>query len=383
MSKRPRIMLSAGEASGDMHAAHAIEALHAHGIDPVLYGMGGPHLANLGMELTLDCRELAVIGIVEVLIQYRKIMAKLEILRDRLRSDPPDLLILVDYPDFNLKLAETAKSLGIPVLFYVSPQVWAWRPKRVERIGNLVDMMAVLFPFEVKFYEEANIPVRFVGHPLVDEVYSNFTPSEAKQHLDVDESRPLVGLLPGSRKGEIKRVLPILLESAKHVLTSNPDVAFVIPVAPTLQASELEEQVTASGLEIKLVSDKTYDVMQACDAIITASGTATLEVGMMQTPMAIAYRVNPITFAIMHRMITIPDIGLVNIVAGKRIVEEFIQKQADPMAIAQEITHILNDDDYRKNMIEELKQVKEKMGDGGASENVAQLIKEMLPATNN
>lgn len=372
-------MISAGEASGDHHAARFVGALQRRGTEPVLYGMGGPHLQKAGMELVVDCRTLAIVGIVEVLIHWRRIMRELEKLRERMRADPPDLLILVDYPEFNLKLAETAKELGVPVLFYVSPQVWAWRPHRVKRIGQLVDRMAVLFPFEVPFYEDAGIPVEYVGHPLVDDILPAITPEQARTEFGLDPERRTLGLMPGSRQGEIDRLLPLLLDSARRVQARLGPLNLVLPLAGTLDEAPVRERLAASGLDVTLVpGGRAYDVIQVCDAVITASGTATLEIGLMGVPMAVVYRVNWLTWQIMHRLMTVDDIALVNIVAERRIVQEFIQREARPRAIATEVTRLLHDADYRRRVIEALSLVRARMGEGGGPDRLAAVIQRMI-----
>ncbi|MDO6459530.1 lipid-A-disaccharide synthase [Granulosicoccaceae sp. 1_MG-2023] len=378
MSRPYKVMFSAGEASGDMHAANALRSLKAQGIELEAVAVGGPKLAAEGAEILLDCRELSVIGIFEVLIQYRRLLKKLNFVRDCLREQKPDLLVIVDYPDFNLKLAETARELGIPVLFYVSPQVWAWREHRVHRIGSLVSMMAVIFPFEVAFYEKAGVPVRYVGHPLVDEVGSDLSREQAREALGVAGEAPVVALLPGSRRGEVGRILPVMRDALEILRRQRPDVRFLLPVAGTLEDGLVDNLLGDSSEAIIRVRGRAYDVMQAADAVLTASGTATLETAMMGTPMAIVYRVNWLSYAIMSRMIRIPDIGLVNIVAGRRIVQEFVQKQARPEAIAAELQRLLDDPGYAAQMRAELAQVQAKMGEGGASDKVAALIGEML-----
>jgi len=379
MGEQPRLMISAGEASGDHHAARFIDALKRRGTEPALCGMGGPHLQAAGMELIVDCRDLAIIGIVEVLIHWRRIMRELEKLRARLRSDPPDLLVLVDYPEFNLKLAETAREVGVPVLFYVSPQVWAWRPHRVQRIGGLVDMMAVLFPFEVDFYERAGVPVRYVGHPLVDEIHPSVTEPEARTEFALRDDRPTLGLMPGSRRGEIERLLPILIDTAARVERERGPVNLLLPLAGTLDPELVQARIDASGLDIRLVpGGRAYDVMQICDAIVTASGTATLEIALMGVPMAVIYRVNWLTWQIMRRLMTVDDIALVNIVAGRRIVQEFVQSGARPVAIAREAIRLLDDTAYRARMRGDLSGVAAKMGEGDGPGRMAALIEEML-----
>jgi len=361
-----------------MHAAHAVTELRNRGVEFDCFGMGADKLAAAGMELMLDCRELAVIGIVDVLINYPRFMKRLAKLRQTLTERQPDLLVIVDYPDFNLKLAETAKELGIPVLFYISPQIWAWRKKRIHRIGSLVSHMAVLFPFEVDVYEAADIPVTYVGHPLVDDAKSVFTQSEARQHLGLAGNNRLVALLPGSRNGELKRNLPVMLDTAAVLNQSHPNIQFVLPVAPTLDRAIVDELLKHVALQISTVDSQSYDVMRAADVVLSASGTATLETAMLGTPMAIMYVINPLNYAIMKRMIQIDDIGLVNIVAGKRICQEFVQDNAQPKAIATELEKCMVDLAYRQNMEAELARVRDKMGTGGASNRVAGLIESML-----
>lgn len=376
-STRLNLMISAGEASSDMHAAHVIDELRSRGVEFDCFGMGANKLKAAGMELTLDCRELSVIGIVDVLINYPRFMRRLATLRKTMAQRKPDLLIIVDYPDFNLKLAETAKELGIPVLFYISPQVWAWRKKRVKRIGQLVSHMAVLFPFEVDVYEEADIPVTYVGHPLVDDAKSEFNKTDARTHLNVPGNEKLVALLPGSRNAELKHNFPVMLETATVLKNKYPNIQFVVPIAPTLERTTVDELLAQLPFEVHSTDGQSYHVMRAADVVLCASGTATLETAMLGTPMAVMYIINPINYAIMKRLIQIDDIGLVNIVAGKRICQEFVQHEAQPEAMAQELEKCLNNNDYRQSMEAELNQVQQKMGSGGASQRVASLIESL------
>jgi lipid-A-disaccharide synthase len=375
-------MISAGEASGDLHAANLVKALHR--IDPSIRvtGMGSNKLREVGAELLVDCADIAVVGLVEVLANYRLIKRALNKLAGAIRTNPPDLLILVDYQEFNFRLAKIAKQQGVKVLFYISPQVWAWRPHRVHKIGKLIDMMAVLFPFEEKFYRNANVPVSFVGHPLVDEARPDKTRAECLAAYQLDAGQKVIGLFPGSRKGEIKRVLPILLESAALLKQKHPEAAFILPVASTLSIEHIEAYLSGHvHLNIRVVKDRPYNVMQVCDAIMAASGTATLEIALLGIPNTIVYRIAPLSYFILKRMITIDSIGLVNIVAEKKIVQEFVQQQAEPEKIAAEIDRILCDDAYRANMIGELAKVREKLGKEGGSDNIAQLAYSMLSTT--
>ncbi|MEE9321011.1 MAG: lipid-A-disaccharide synthase [Granulosicoccus sp.] len=379
MGKRYTLMVSAGEASGDAHAAQALSALHNQGLEFDSFGMGAGKLAAIGTEVLVDCRDLAVIGIVDVLLNYPKFMKRLKLLRQALTRRKPDLLIIVDYPDFNLKLAETARATGIPVLFYISPQIWAWRTGRVKRIGELVSHMAVLFPFEVEVYQKADIPVTFVGHPLVDDAQSDLTQVAAQTHFGIEQGSQLLTLLPGSRRGEIQRNLPVMLTTAHRLLEHIPNCRFLLPLAPTLARTDLDSMLDNS-LPITIAEGQACDAMRAADAVLTASGTATLETALIGTPMVVMYVINPINHALMKRMIRIDDIALVNIVAGKRIVPEFIQQAADPQAMADALIPLLHDTDTMQRMREELAIVKARMGEGGASQRVAKLIVRVLEA---
>lgn len=377
MSKR--IMVVAGEASGDMHAANFVRATHEMKPDIQFYGMGSTHMQDAGTELLVDCSDIAVVGLIEVLAKYRTIMRALNQLKDSIRQEPPDLLVLVDYQEFNFKLATFAKEQGVKVLFYISPQVWAWRQHRVHKIGKIIDMMAVILPFEEKFYHDANVPVRFVGNPLVDEARADKDKDTCLKEYGLDENHPVTGLFPGSRKGEIKRVLPVQLAAAERLHKDKPNLQFILPIAHTLDRDEFEACMQKySHLKVILVQDKPYNVMQCCDAIITASGTATLEIALMGIPNCITYKIAPLSYWILKRMVKIDDIGLVNIVAEKRIVQEFIQHDAEPEIIADEINRILDDENYRENMITEMDKVREKLGKSGGSRNLAELALEML-----
>ncbi|MEM6986142.1 MAG: lipid-A-disaccharide synthase [Pseudomonadota bacterium] len=376
-----KLMVSAGEASSDLHAANAIRTLQQRGVNPQLFGMGGLELQKLGMRLDVDNRELAVIGIVEVLARYPEFRKKLALLRDTLRAEKPDLLMLVDYPDFNLKLAETAISMNVPVLYYISPQIWAWRSGRIKRIGRLVSHMAVLFPFETKYYEAEQIPVTYVGHPLMDEVPTDLVKKDCREQLEVPQDATCIGLMPGSRRGELKRLLPVLIDSAKHLLARDPSLTFVLPLADALEPDSLDAYAALGDLPVKVVRGKTHEAIKACDAVAVASGTATLEVALLGTPMVIVYKVQAVNYAILSRLVKIPHIGLVNIVAERGVVKELIQAQATPSAVGEELERLLHDQTYRSEVTDALAAVAARMGAPGASARVGDLINRL--ATDN
>ena len=373
-----RIMIVAGEASGDLHAANFVKAALAINSDLHFYGIAGTKMQAAGVEAVHDAAELAVMGLIEPLLNYRKLSAVLTHMKQLVSEDRPDLLVLIDYPGFNLRLAKTAKEYGVKVLFYVSPQVWAWRQGRVKKIGERIDMMAVIFPFETEFYERFQIPVRYVGHPLVDEVRTTMSKEAAQQHFGLDSNRRTVGLFPGSRRGEVKRLLPIMLKAAKQLKQSHPELQFILPVASSLKPEMIQPCLDAVDVEVITVEGQSYDVAQTCDAIMTASGTATLEIAMLGIPMAITYKVAWLTWIIVEHMIKIPHIGLANIVAGEEVAKEYVQNAATPEALSREIGHILGDADYAAKMREKLAEVKRRLGEGGGSENLARLALEML-----
>lgn len=372
------VMICAGEASGDLHAANLIHALRKMQPELDVRAMGSSQLEAANADMLVDCRDIAVVGIVEVIKHWGDIQAALQVLKDSLKDNPPDLLILVDYVEFNLKLAKYAKSLGIKVLFYVSPQVWAWRSGRVPKIGKVIDMMAVLFPFETEIYEKYNVPVRFVGHPLADEVHPTMSKTEAQSTYGLNAEFSTVGLLPGSRRGEVERILPTLLEAAKLIEKTLGSVQFVLPIAPTLEREFVQVFIDAAGVDIQLIDGDSHNVIHACDAVMVASGTATLEIALLETPMSIVYKVSSISYQILSRMIEIEHIGLANIVAGKAATPEFIQHYAEPHIIAAEVVKQLTDLEYRSQMIADMQQIKIKLGAGGGSKKIAELANDML-----
>ncbi|MDH5388013.1 MAG: lipid-A-disaccharide synthase [Gammaproteobacteria bacterium] len=378
MSNPKTVFIVAGEASGDLHAANLCKELLGIDDSIQLQGMGGKNMREAGVDVLFDASRLAVVGIVEVLFKYRMIKGVLNQIEAHIKQSPPDLLILVDYQEFNQKLAAYAKSLGIKVLFYIGPQVWAWRPKRVYKMARIVDQMAVIFPFEVELYKKADVAVEFTGHPLVDEIIPDKNAQQARAALSLDEITT-VGLFPGSRMGEIERLLPIMLATAKLLRNTYPDLQFVLPLASTVQREDLAIYgKDLASLKVRLIENNTHDVIQACDSIIVASGTATLEIGLMGTPMVITHKLAWLSYFILSRLVKISHIGLVNIVPGKEIVKEFIQHEAQPEKLAAETLHILEDKNYNQNMRDELLKLRELLGTGGGSKNIARLAYSML-----
>jgi len=371
-------MLVAGEASGDRHAANLFLELKKRLPDVRGIGMGGRKMAEAGIDIRYDSSDIGVIGLIEVLKHYGDIKQALTSMQTIVCKEKPDLLICVDYKEFNYKLAKKASTCGVKVLFYVSPQVWAWRPGRVKKYDKIIDTMAVIFPFEVPYYEREGIPVRFVGHPLAEKVHPTETRQTVMKRLRLDADRPVTGLLPGSRANEIKRLMPVMLATAERLAKRFPGIQFVLLQADSVSDEALDTHLQSSRQPVKVVQGETYDVLQCCDAVITTSGTATLEIALLGVPMAIIYRLAPLSYLIGRILIRVPYIGLPNIVAGRRIVQEFIQHEARPERIAPEIERILTDRDYADSMRQALHTVKEKLGSGGGSRRMAELAVEML-----
>lgn len=375
-----KVMFSAGEASGDQHTAHMFSEMKK--LQPGIrgIGMGGAKMAGSGIDVRYDSSQIAVIGLVEVVKHYAEIRRALKLMQSLLAAESPDLLVCVDYKEFNFKLATYAKRIGIKVLFYVSPQVWAWRPGRVKQYGRVIDRMAVIFPFETAYYEAENVPVRYVGHPSVDKVHPAYSKSEDFARFGLTTNTPVVGLLPGSRSGEIRRMLPVMLKAADIIAGQVPGVQFILPQAGSIADTTLQDYLQTSPVKITVIKDQPYDVMQCCDAIMTTSGTASLEIALLTVPMVISYKLSQLTYWLGRLLVKTPFIGLPNIVAGKGIVKELIQHQASAENLAAEISRILTDETYAKQIRESLQSVKEKLGQGGGSRNMAVLALEMLEA---
>lgn len=372
------VVIVAGEASGDAHAARLVTELRKLDDSIAFRGMGGDNLRQAGVDVYIDMAELAVVGIIEVLLKYRLIKAELNRLKEDIHLNPPDLLILVDYQEFNQRLAAYAKSIGVTVLFYIGPQVWAWRPRRVYKMGKLVDHMAVILPFEKKLYEDAEVPVTFTGHPLTDEVIADKTRPQARGQLNIKDTIT-VGLFPGSRSGEIKRVLPVLLKTAQLLKKQRPDVQFVLPVAKTVKDEYLEPCNSLLGeLSVTTTREPFYDVIQACDVILTASGTATLEIGLLNVPMVIVYKIAAFSYFLLNKLVNIKYLGLVNIILGREIVKEFVQHEAKPEKIVNEVLKLINDKKYYETVQHELSLLRQQLGDGNGSKNVARLAYDMM-----
>jgi len=375
-------MIVTGEVSGDLHGAKLINAVKALAPDTGFFGVGGSNMAAAGCEILIPGEELAVMGIVEILGHFPLIWRSFQRLKKIMTgSRRPDALVLIDFPEFNLRLARQAKAAGIPVLYYVSPQVWAWRRGRVRKIAEVVDSLAAIFPFEPELYRGHDILVKYVGHPLLDEFNRlDAGPPDLCLRLGIPENGKVVGIFPGSRRNELRYMLTTLVASAQHMLERQPDLHFLVPIADGLSQQEISSQFPAD-FPVSFIepgSATIYEVAGSCDAVLSVSGTVTLQVALVGTPMAILYKMSPITFAIGKRLVRVDHIGLPNIVAGRRVVPELIQDEASPERLSAEILRILDDADYAAKMRDGLSTVQARLGSPGCSDRVAGMLFELL-----
>ena len=380
-----RIMIVTGEASGDLHGANLIKAVKALSADMGFFGVGGRKMAAAGCEILIPSEKLAVMGLVEVIGHLPVIWRSFRQLKSELAgSQKPNALVLIDFPDFNLRLAHQAKKSGVPVLYYVSPKVWAWRKGRVKKIAEDVDTLAAIFPFEPSLYDGLDILVKYVGHPLLDEFAAAGECADLPQELEIPTTKKIVGLFPGSRRSELRYMLETLVESAQLIHDGFPDVHFLVPVANSLTKDEVESRFPFD-LPISFIESDTatiYDVASNCDTILTVSGTVTLQIALVGTPMAIFYKASPLTYEIGKYLVKVDHFGLPNIVVGRRVIPEFLQEMATPRALADEALHVLTDVSYAEGMKEGLRMVQAELGEPGCSTKVAEMLLDMLGLKN-
>ncbi len=377
-----KIMIMTGEASGDLHGANLAREIRQADPSILLFGVGSRHMRDAGVHMLADASEISVVGISEVITHLRVIYRVFAKLKAFLRQERPDLLILIDFPDFNIMLGKAARKLGIPVLYYISPQVWVWRKGRIKTLARLVKTMIVVFPFEVPLYEGEGVDVRFVGHPLTDVVRSELSKPEAKRALGLDPGGRTVALLPGSRRTEIMNLLPDMLAAAALLKKRYSDLQFVLPVAHTLDPAFVSGFVAWGGVPVHMIDGRVYDALKAADAAIVTSGTATLETGLMAVPMVIIYRISRFTYSILSRMVSgVKHVGLVNIIAEERLVPELIQQQVTAENIAGNIARMLDDQTYHSGIRDGLLALRNKLGNSGASARAAGVVMEVLKGT--
>ncbi len=382
-----KVMILAGEASGDLHGSRLVSAMLARKPDLLFSGMGGKELLAVGVNLLFDSKKIAVVGLAEVFSHLPDILAARKVIRKAMCEDRPALLILIDFPDFNLMLAKYAKKLGIPVLYYISPQVWAWRTGRVKTIAARVDRIGVILPFEEAFFRNHGIAAEYVGHPLLDSVRSTMGRDDFCASYDIDPQSICVGLLPGSRAKEISTLLPILLQTARRLQMGRKQhekqLVFLIPLASTVSEGEIRSHGLDDfgvDLDIRILKENRHDMMAVCDAAVVVSGTVTLELALLNTPMVVIYKVSNVTYRI-GRILVNKDLkyfSLVNLIAEREVVPELLQEEVTPERIGEELNAILFDKGRRKKMLQSLELVRNRMGVAGASEKAASLALSLI-----
>jgi lipid-A-disaccharide synthase len=374
-------MIVAGEASGDLHGGNLVREMRTLHPDVSFFGVGGRKMEAAGVELIADVADMAVVGLTEVISKLGAVLGVMRRLKGELKKDPPALLVLIDYPDFNLPLAKAARRLGIKVLYYISPQVWAWRKGRLKTIRTSVEKMVVILPFEEEFYRKAGVDATFVGHPLLDGLKTRFQRSEALRHFGLDENAVTVAILPGSRKSEVSELLPVMMESCELISGMISPVQFVLPLAPTLPFSFVDTILKRFPTRVTVVAKDMYDAIAASDAAIVASGTATLETALLGTPMVVVYRISGLSYAIGKRFIKVDYISLVNLIAEKAVVPELIQHDAEPGRIAAEINALIVNEAARRTMKASFTALRGKLGEPGAALRTAKIAGEILCQT--
>ncbi|MGD0022446.1 MAG: lipid-A-disaccharide synthase [Smithellaceae bacterium] len=378
VGKNKTIMIVAGEASGDMHGASLVREMLRIDSSLNFYGIGGNKLQEAGVKLLANASTMAVVGLTEVISKLGSILKIMNMMKKSLDEYRPELVILIDYPDFNLPLAKAAKKRGIKVFYYISPQVWAWRKSRIGQIKKTVSKMAVILPFEVDTYSQKGFSVNYVGHPLLDLMRPDYSKQESRKMIGLAESKTTIGLLPGSRVTEVKKLLPEILRAAEILAQRIPNVQFVLPLADMLNEKIVAEIISGFSVKVQVISGHTYEAISCADLAIVASGTATLETALLGVPMIIIYKISPLSYFVGKLFIRIKNIGLVNIIAGKTIVPELIQEKANAQSIASEAVGILTSVERKKEMTNELATIRAKLGKPGAAIRAAQLALDML-----
>jgi lipid-A-disaccharide synthase len=371
-----RVMLSCGEASGDLYAGALIEALRARVADVDVFGLGGERFKAAGGRLIGDFHGIAVTGLLEAVRILPDSFALYRRLINAARTERPDVLVLIDFPDFNFRLMAAIKRLGVPVVYYVGPQLWAWRPGRIQTMKALVDRVLPIFPFEESLYRAEGVDVEFVGHPLVELVEVGESREQLTTRLRLDPARPIVALLPGSRPNELHRLVPVLAAAVPRIASAVMGTQFLVARAPNLPDSYFLPFL-GSGAPVRIVEGATDDVLAASDAVITASGTATVQSALHGKPMVVVYRLSPVTYKLGKPLVRVSMYSMVNLVAGERVVEELIQERCTPENVAREAVSLLTNLERVADMKEQLAIVRDKLGGIGASGRAADAILEV------
>jgi lipid-A-disaccharide synthase len=378
-----RVMISCGEPSGDLYAGAL--AREIRGIDPgvELTGFGGAHLRGAGAALVADFEGLSVTGLLEVARVLPRTYAIYKRLVAEVQANRPDVLVAIDFPDFNFRLARAVRALGVPVVYYISPQLWAWRPGRMKTMRRIADKVLVIFPFEEQIYRDAGVPVQWVGHPLLD-VSTPPQPREAflRRH-GLDPSRPVVALLPGSRRNEVRAILPGVTDAARLIAQSLAGTQFLLARTPHLPDELFAPITAAAALHVAIVEGAADDVLATADAAIVASGTVTVQAALHECPMVVVYRLSPLTYRLGRPFVQVDTFAMANLVAGRKIVTELIQDDFTPERVATETLRLVQDRAVADRMRHDLRSVREKLGEPGASRRAAQTVVETAASARN
>jgi lipid-A-disaccharide synthase len=373
-----RLLIVAGEASGDLHGGNLARALHSHHPTLQLLGVGGRQMRQAGVKLLFDIRDLAVVGAVEAVRSLRRLWTVYHGLLAEVEHSPVDAVVLIDFPGFNLRLARAMARRHVPVLYYIAPQVWAWHPGRLRQMRRWVRHVFVILPFEVGLYHGVGIQAEFVGHPLLDLVPSDGSKAAACSQFGLDPAAPVVGILPGSRRSELHYLLRPMLEAAVQVYAHLPAVQFLLPLAETLQPTDVQPILASMPIPVRLVQRQTYEAMQAADVLLVASGTATLEAALIGTPMIIVYKAHPLTYVLARLVMRVSRIGLPNIIAKRALVPELWQSNVTASHMAAQALALLNSPPLATSMRTELTALRSELGSPGVPQRVARGILRFL-----
>ncbi len=376
------ILIVAGEASADLHGANLVKAMKRLNPELQFLGIGGGRMEKAGGQTIFSSSEMAVVGLTEILGRIRTIYSAARRLKSILRNLAPDLLILIDYPGFNIHLARTAKRNRVPVLYYITPQVWAWRRGRTRKMARRIDRFSVILPFEEDFYKRRGLSVEYVGHPLLDAFPGVLKKTEMGHKLIRECTQPIIGLVPGSRKEEVEKLLPPMVKAVEMLAQEYPHLACILPLAPTLDRKWAQNILDEAPVKVTMIEGNIYEALSLCDLAFVTSGTVTLEVALLEVPMVVVYKMSGFSFWLASRVVKVPHISLVNLVAGKDVVPELIQEDAEPRNLVRHALMILENGPERKRMVDELRRIRLRLGRGGASEKTARIALEMMEAGN-
>jgi lipid-A-disaccharide synthase len=379
LTTKVRLLISCGEPSGDLYGAELVNRLRSLVAGLEVFGLGGDRLQSEGVSLVAHVRDLAVVGLLEVVTHLRRLRGIFRRVLNEVDRERPDLAVLVDYPDFNLRLARALHQRGVRVVYYVSPQLWAWRGGRIRTVRDTVARMLVIFPFEEALYRKAGVPVSFVGHPLLDSVRTEPDPDAFLAGLGLDPARPVLAILPGSRTQEVLHNLPPLAGAIDQIGKARPDVQFVLAAAPSLAPALFAPYL--GDRPVRVLSGHTHGIVGSSTVALVASGTATVETALLGTPMVVVYRVAPLTYLLGRPFVRVSQFAMVNLIAEKAVAPELIQGDFTPERVAQEALGLLGDPERRKRMQEDLGQVRRRLGGPGASQRAAEAVASELRAS--